>query len=121
AGVEVAGGKMAQRRQPAREMRKELGERGGQFTSVLRDEPSTARLRRSAQSLLRMSGYFLIPAHPEERLRSRGAASRRRVSKDLVPRRGKRNHVALDLDRQLGIEIARGQEDQLHALGMLRE
>ena len=49
---------------------------------ILRDESSTARLRRFAQSLLRTSGCFSIPAHPEERLRSPAAASRRRVSKD---------------------------------------
>jgi len=37
---------------------------------------------RQAQSLLRMSGKMEKYAHPEERLRSRAAASRRRVSKD---------------------------------------
>ena len=53
------------------------------LSHVLRDEPSTTGLRPFAQSLLRMSGNGTRSAHPEERLRSREAASRRRVSKDV--------------------------------------
>ena len=127
AGVEVGCGEMAQRGKLLCEMRKDFGERRSQFTRRYGDGERRIGARGGAEARRRLTAVRrpsrFINRTPGKAGWVRAASPQILLLCASAPLRAlrKRNHIALDLDREPGIEVHRRQEDQLHAFAVRRE